>query len=373
MQPKINCPQCGETIDVNDLVFQQVSGEIKEEYSRKALAERKILEAEIRKSVSDEKEQELLVYREELKQKVEQVKNLNRTKAELEKLKREKEELRSTIEAEAQVTVTETLNKERTKILLEIEEKNKMKLAEREHIIEQLKIQLKDAQRRVEQGSMQLQGEVQELAIESWLEKMFPLDSIEEVKKGAKGADCIQVVNTRLYSNCGRIYYESKRTKDFQNSWIEKFKDDMRLAGAQFGILVTDVYPKGHDRVLQMEGIWICSMSEFKGLSQVVRETVILIHELSLTQENKGDKMTLLYNYLVGSEFKHQIQAIVESFSIMSEDLNAERRAMETLWKKRQKQIDKVLLNTSHMYATIKGIAGPAVATIDVLELTQGK
>lgn len=202
---------------------------------------------------------------------------------------------------------------------------------------------------------------------------MFPLDTIEEIKKGARGADCIQIVNTRSQQDCAKIYYESKRTKEFQIGWIEKFKADMRQIGAQFGILVTEAYPKDHDRMLQIDGVWVCSVSEFKGLCQVIRETAILLHSYSVSQENKGEKMHMLYEYLVGPEFRQQIEAIVEGFTQMSDDLTSERRAMEGLWKKRQKQIDKVLLNTTHMFSTVKGIAGPSVASIELLELKSEK
>ncbi len=198
---------------------------------------------------------------------------------------------------------------------------------------------------------------------------MFPLDSIEEIKKGARGADCVQIVNTRTHQACSKIYYESKRTKEFQVGWIEKFKADMRQIGAQFGIIVTEAYPKGHDRMVQMEGVWVCSMSEFKSLCQVIRETAVLLHSYSVSQENKGEKMNMLYDYMVGPEFRQQIEAIVEGFSQMSEDLAGERRAMEAIWKKRQKQIEKVVLNTTHMFSSVKGIAGPSISSIELLEL----
>jgi hypothetical protein len=236
-------------------------------------------------------------------------------------------------------------------------------------VIKQLNDQLLDAQRKAQQGSMQVQGEVQELAIEEFLRNSFPFDSINEIKKGARGGDCIQVVNTPTRMNCGTIYYESKRTKDFQPSWIEKFKHDVRTLKAMFGVLVTEVMPKDMPRMGLRDGIWICTFEEFKGLCTVLRQSVILMGDALASQENKGDKMQLLYSFLTGNEFRHNVEAIVEGFTAMHNDLNSEKRAMESIWKKREKQIEKVLLNTTHMYSSIKGIAGTAVADIRALEL----
>lgn len=216
---------------------------------------------------------------------------------------------------------------------------------------------------------MQTQGEVQELAIEEWLAEKFPLDSIEEVKKGARGADCLQVVNTRTRRNCGSIYYESKRTKTFQAGWIEKFKADIREKNANVGVLVTEVMPADMERVGMKDGIWICTYEEFKGLCSVLRESIIQISNALVTQENKGDKMSLLYDFLTSNEFRLQVEAIVEGFTQMRLDLESEQRSMRSIWKKREKQIDKVLLNTTDMYGSIKGIAGNAVQSVSLLEL----
>lgn len=255
----------------------------------------------------------------------------------------------------------DAIKKEQEKIEMRELEYRK-KLEDQRKLIEEL-------ERKSGQGSMQLQGEVQELALEEFLKTNFPLDTIEEIKKGQRGADCVQWVNTYTKERVGSIYYESKRTKDFQPTWIEKFKADMREKGAQFGVLVTEVMPKDLSRLGQKDGVWICTFEEFKGLSQVLREAVILLDLASASQENKGDKMVMLYDFLTGQEFRMQIEAIVEGFTQMNEDLNSERRAMEAIWKKREKQISKVILNTHHMYGSIKGIAGNSVFSLPSLEL----
>lgn len=199
------------------------------------------------------------------------------------------------------------------------------------------------------------------------------MDIINEIKKGARGADCLQTVNTRTKQNCGTIYYESKRTKDFQKSWIEKFKNDIREKNANIGVLVTDVMPADMDRMGLKNGIWICNYEEFKGLCFVLRESIIQISNALVSQENKGDKMSMLYDFLTCNEFRLQIEAIVEGFTQMKTDLDKEKKAMISIWKIREKQIEKVTINTISMYGSIKGIAGNAIGTVRALELPEGE
>jgi len=199
------------------------------------------------------------------------------------------------------------------------------------------------------------------------------LDSIEEIKKGARGGDCIQVVNTRSRQNCGKIYYESKRTKDFQPSWTEKFKADMREKGADIGVLVTEAMPSDLERMGIKDGVWICSYEEFKGLCAVLRESVIQLSLAVASQEGKGDKMHMLYDFLTSNTFKMQVEAIVEGFSQMKADLESEKRSMQRIWKQREKQIEKVITNTIDMYGSIKGIAGNAIQPVKALELPAGE
>lgn len=378
----IECPKCGATIDVNEVLSHQIEEGLRAAYearlsderrkfeataAERLAAERKQIEARLRKSFDEENSGRLKSMEEELARKSEQVKDLHRTKSEVERLKREKEEMRDSIEAESQRKLNETLASERARIQKAAEDGARMKLSEKENVIEQLRVQLQEAQRKADQGSMQVQGEVQELAIEEWLRDSFPLDTIGEVKKGARGADCLHTVNTRTRQNCGAIYYESKRTKDFQPGWIEKFKADMRAKGATAGVIVTEAMPRDMERMGMRDGVWICSFEEFKGLSAVLRESVVQISNAVVAQENRGDKMTLLYDYLTGHEFRMQIEAIVEGFVQMKTDLDSEKRAMEGIWKKREKQIEKVLLNTTHMHGAIRGIAGAAIPAVPQL------
>jgi len=411
---KIQCPGCGIEIDVNDILYHQVDEQLKKEYrdelkkekdkfdSRSSalekereelLAEKARQEEEIAEKVNDEvkqkvKEKELALkkklkaeaeeeqssalssLREELDEKSSKIKELNKTSIELEKIKREKDELEESLKLESERELNKKLQEEKEKIKKDESAKNELKLRELEKKLADQKLLTEEMQRKHEQGSMQTQGEVQELAIEEWLEAKFPLDVIQEIKKGERGADCLQIVNTRTHQNCGTIYYESKRAKSFQSNWIEKFKADIRDKNANIGVLVTEVMPTDMERLGLKDGVWVCSFDEFKGLCTVLRESVIKISSAIVTQENKGDKMGMLYDFLTSNEFKLQIEAIVEGFTQMQSDLISEQRAMRNIWKKREKQIDKVLLNTTDMYGSIRGIAGNAVQTISLLELS---
>lgn len=404
----IECPNCGNSIDVNELLYHQVDEQLKKQYQEdlgrerqkfqdqsKALrdqretlerekteaddkvrlaiqdglnAEKKRLRDSIRAEVSAEQSEKDHLLQEELNLKTTQLKDLNKTKAEFARLQREKDELKASLEAEAEKRLNERLIEDREKVRKEEEGRAQLNIAERDKVIEQLNLQLKDMQRKAEQGSMQLQGEVQELAVEEWLASEFPLDTIDEVKKGARGADCMQIVNTRSRQNCGTIYYESKRTKGFQPGWIEKFKQDIRERGADIGVLVTESMPSDMPRLGLREGIWICTFDEFKSLCLVLRESVVRLSAAVTTQDNKGDKMGMLYDFLTGNEFRLQVEAIVEGFTQMQTDLESEKRSMALIWKKREKQIQKVVINTTHMYGSVKGIAGNAIQSVALLE-----
>lgn len=410
---KVKCPNCGYEFDVSEILYHQLEEKLKKAFNAERVKERNALKEKesslqerldqveekekslqqridsdvkerlkeetdkLRKEAQAEAEEaqaeRIEAMREELKEKSEQVKELNKSRAEIERLKRDMSEQKDKIEAENQQKFTETLRVERERIKKETRDQTELKLKEKDTLIEQLNTQLQDAQRKAEQGSMQMQGEAQELVIEEWLRTAYPLDTVEEIKKGAQGADCLQIVNTRSRANCGSIYYESKRTKSFQPAWIEKFKNDIREKKADIGVLVTEAMPQDMDRMGMRDGVWICSLEEFKGLSAVFRENVIRISSLASTQVNKGTKKEMLYDFVTGPEFRMQVEAIVEGFTQMQTDLLSEKRAIQAQWKKREKQIEKVLLSTSGMYSSVRGIAGNSVQPVKMLEFETGE
>lgn len=406
---QIECPQCGTSIDVSSALAEhlrkeneatlseerlklrqakeaidarqgQVESEVQKKLSEQLATEKAILAKELATEkvtlaktlagdLDKQYQQRLESMNKELESKSEQLKKLNILEAQNLALAREKGELESKYKLEAQKQINDSVAQERQNVRKQVEEENELNKKELEKTIHDLGQKLKDAQKRAEQGSMQLQGEVQELAIEEFLATEFPFDTISEIQKGVRGGDCIQTVNTRQSIGCGTIYYESKRARNFGGEWIAKFKEDIRQKNADIGVLVTEVYPTGMTRMGMKEGIWICSFPEFKALCFVLRDTLIRVDKAVTTSKNKGDKMGLLYDYMMGNEFKLQLESIVEAFVTLQSELASEKRAMARIWKKREKQINRVIISTSELYGSVQDIAGAALPTIDLLAL----
>jgi len=277
-----------------------------------------------------------------------------------------------TREQELELEIQRKLVEERSKLAevvkKEEEEKNKlreaefqMKLREKDMQLEAQHKLVEEMRRKAEQGSMQMQGEAQELELEEMLKSTFPFDVVSEVGKGVRGADCIQTIRNNYGQECGKIIYESKRTQAFSEEWIEKLKADMRSQGADVAVLVTQTMPKGMEYFGERNGVWICDFADVKALVYVLRDLVLRVYTAGKSQENKGDKMTLLYNYLVSAEFAEQWRAIREGFMGMKVSIQKERDQMEKLWKAREKQLEKVLLNAAHIRGSIEGISGMEV------------
>jgi len=323
------------------------------------------LEGNLRKSISADFETKLQMLEGNAKDNEEKLK-LAREK-ELEFLRREQG--LKVKEEEMELAFQRKMQEQRNELVEQIRkqeaEKNSIKDTEHQLRLKELEKQLDDQKklaeemkRKAEQGSMQLQGEVQELILEELLRSNFPFDLIEEVGKGVRGADCVQVVRNQFGQECGKIIYESKRTKDFGGDWIEKLKKDMRSMGVDVAVIVSQCYPKGMDCFGQKDGVWICSFEEVNAVAYVLRDGILRLSSAMKSQENRGDKMHMLYDYLTGAEFSEQWKAIREGFMSMKLSIQRERDAMERLWKAREKQLEKVLLNATHIRGSIEGIAG---------------
>jgi hypothetical protein len=269
---------------------------------------------------------------------------------------------------EARSQLSETIRKEESERSTLKETEYQLRLKEMEKQLEDQRKLAEEMRRKAEQGSMQLQGEVQELALEEMLRQSFPFDEVVPVGKGIRGADCVQVIRNNYGQECGKIIYESKRTKDFSKEWVEKLKADMRSQGVDVAILVTQAMPKDMSHFGEKEGVWICTFTEVKALAYVLRDGIIKISGAVKTQENKGDKMHMLYGYLTSGEFAEQWKAIREGFLSMKLSIQRERDTMEKLWKGREKQLEKVLLNAAHIQGSIEGIAGTDSVDLKLLE-----
>lgn len=391
MSTEIKCPNCGNVFEPTEAIRDQVEKELRskavewqqkknEEYLLKLDEEKKKitqnLEENLRRSIAGDFEVKLKMLEENKRDADEKLK-ISRQK-ELEFLKLE-QELKTRTE-ELDLTVQQRLQEEREKLSVELRklEEQKMVARDQEHQlkIKELEKQLEDQKklaeemrRKAEQGSMQLQGEVAELALEKMLQEAFPHDSVDEVRKGAEGADCVLTVRNNKGEECGKIIFESKRTKTWQNVWVEKLKTDMRKEQADLAILVSQVYPRGMECFGEREGVWVASFKEVLHLTIALRNALIRISEVRQSEENREGKMQMLYNYLTGVEFRQKMEAIVEGFTAMRNSITRERVQMEKLWKEREKQLEKVLMSTSGLYGSIKGIAGASVQEIPLLEM----
>lgn len=391
MSTSITCPNCQTSFEPTAAIAQSVKDELTKEYNQKwqqlskekEQAWQKERQEMLRKADEDKRTAEAAL-RKELEQKVgadyemklRLLEDANKTNESKLAEAREKEmdflrkmqELK-TREQELELTMQRKMIEERERlseaIKKETEEKNSLQRTEYEMKLKEASKQLEDQRklieemkRKSEQGSMQLQGEVQELALEELLRSSFPFDLVSEVGKGKRGADCILIVRNSYGQECGKIIFESKRTKDFGKDWTEKLKADMRSEGAELGVIVTQALPDGITSFGQKDGIWICTFQDATVLVNILRELVLKVSLANKSQENKGDKMTLLYNYLTSSEFAQQWNAISEGFGNMRQSIQRERDQMEKLWKAREKQLEKVLLNAAHIRGSIEGIAG---------------
>jgi hypothetical protein len=391
------CPNCGTVFDAGEALQKHMEIELKNKFAEqekqnteKLEIYKKQLQIEKEKFEQEEKKKMWAIAQAEAKKRADE-KNSVELKALLEdnKLKQQlildaqKKELELLKKGNQMKFEQEQLKFKLEKEMLEktksIEEKAKKQKDEEFELVKkeyekkldnQMNL-VKEMQRKAEQGSMQLQGEIQELEIESILARTFPYDEIEEVKKGIRGADAIQTVKNEFGQKCGQIIFESKRTQNWGGDWIEKLKTDQRETGAEIAVLVTQTMPKDMDRFGELDGVWVCGYNEVKGLVFVLRQILIRTQQAKSTNENKTDKMSLLYSFLTSSQFKQQMEAIVEGFSNLKSELDREKRAMQRIWKEREVQIEKVIGNTIDMYGSIKGIAGNAISSIKSLELPE--
>ena len=380
MATNIKCPNCGHQFEPNEIIREEVEKELRTKMTEWQLQKQKQFDAQLteernkieksaeetlRKSIGADFENKLRHLEKNNAEYEEKLKEARKQQVEF----LQKEQELKNKEAELELSVQKKLQEEREKLSESIRKLEEQRIAAKEtefnlrikEMEEKLEVQRKLAEemkRKAEQGSMQSQGEAQELALEELLSSSFPFDIISEVGKGVRGADCIQTVRNNLGLECGKIIYESKRTNAFSNEWIEKLKTDMRNMGADVAVIVTQAMPKDMDRFGEKEGVWVCSFSEVKAIAYMLRDGIIKIFTASKNQENKGDKMHMLYGYLTSNEFGEQWKAIREGFMSMKLSIQKERDAMEKLWKSREKQLEKVLLNAAHIRGSIEGISG---------------
>lgn len=375
MGTEIKCPNCGNHFELNESLKNEVEKELrgkmvdwqkkKEEEFEK---QKKLLLDDAIKKAGEETAAKMRALEEEAKIKTQQLQDLQKKELDLMRDKNALEEKQKNLEVEIEKRFLEKRKEIEETTIKREQELFDLRMKEKDVQLESMKKTIDDLKRKSEQGSMQTQGEAQEILLEEIIKDQFPFDLVEEVGKGVEGADCIQTVRNNIGIACGKIIYESKRTKGWSNNWIDKLKADKRNTGADVAILVTQTFPKDMDGFGEKDGIWVCNFSEVGGVAHLIRNGIIKVYEASKAQEGKGDKMQMLYDYLTGNEFRGQMEAIMEGFMAMKQGITKERMQMEKIWKEREKQLEKVLLSTSGMYGSVKGIAGSSVGDIPLLD-----
>jgi len=400
----IQCPNCKHEFPIENALSQKIEDDIRGKYLKrynedkqklesekvqlareseqlKLLAENqeKILEDKLRlaksqlqqeaiKKAASEMQLHMEMLNKELTEKSQKLKDSQAKELELMQKEKQIKEREEGMKLEMEKQMLERQKEIEDRVKKMESERSDLKIKELEKKLADQVDLAETMRRKAEQGSMQLQGEVLELALEELLRSSFPFDTIDEVAKGVKGADCVQNVKNNVGQLCGKIIYESKRTKAFTNEWIEKLKKDMRAQQADIAVIVTETLPKDMESFGFKDGVWICRFSDVKPLSLILRDSLVKIYGAVVSQENRGDKMQLLYNYLTGNEFRQNIEAVMEGFMDLRSGIIKEKMQMEKMWKEREKQLDKVLLNTTQFYGSIKGIAGNAIGDIKLLE-----
>jgi hypothetical protein len=408
MSTTITCPNCSTQFEPTDALRDQLQKDLRKQMQDWKVQQLKDFEQKEKELQQLREEQEIafekklseqrnllassIAKEQELKfaaQFEAQIKHLNQTNIDNEarlKEAREKEldflkkmqELQNK-EQELDIKMQQQLLEARTELsqLVRKEEEEKFKIKEQEfqfkikeveHQMEQQRKLTEEMRRKAEQGSMQLQGEVQELLLENMLRQKFPFDIIEEVGKGVRGGDCVQIVRNQYGQECGKIIYESKRTNAFSKDWIEKLKADMRSTGCDLAVIVSQSLPKDIETFGMMDGVWICSYKEAATTALVLREQILKVHQVMQNSENKTDKISLLYSYLTSNEFSEQWKAMREGFQSMKNSIQKERDAMEKLWKMREKQLEKILLNAAHIKGSVEGISGSSNIDFDLID-----
>ncbi len=336
---------------------ESFQSQVDEEVRKKLSAEKSVLEKTLRKQVEDEKSEQVKALELELNAKSEQLKELNKTKADLARLQREKDELKGQVEADAERKFNELLAQERERIKTTEAEKVKLDVLKRDKLIADLQQRLDETQQKLEQGSNKLTGETTEQELRDFLRQAYPIDSIEDVASGVKGADVMQIVRNSLGNPSGTILYERKQTQAFNKEWLSKLKNDGRQAKADVLVLVTATMPKGMPDTHLNEGVWVCEPDDLPLLTMLLRDGLVKQATAIIGQQNKGDKMTMLYDYLLSNDFKNHILGILDSFKKMDKTLHQDRDAAMKRFAEREAHILQAKQSILSFWGRVEGIA----------------
>ncbi len=364
-----------KALQEREATLQKAKESLDEEVAAKLQRERAGIAAEEAKKAKralendlDQRAKEITELQEILKQRDMKLAEAQKAQAEVTRKQRELEDAKRELELTVAKRVQAELDAACDKAKKDAEEELKLKVLEKEQTIVSMQRQIEDLKRRAEQGSQQLQGEVQELEIESLLSSRFPRDMIQSVPKGEFGGDVLHRVVGPLGQPCGTILWESKRTKNWSDTWLPKLREDQRTAKAEIAVIISQALPKDVETFDLVDGVWVAHPRVLLPIAITLRNTLIEVASARQASEGQQTKMEMVYQYLTGQRFRQRIQAIVEAFSSMREDLDRERKAITKQWAKREEQIDRVMQATVGMYGDLQGIAGKTLQEIEGLE-----
>lgn len=329
------------------------------------LQKEKDLELELQRRLN----RELEVFRLELDKKTKELEEARKLELEYRRKENELLQKEQNLELEVQRRLSEERKQIQDMLRQSIHTEFELRLREKEETISSLQRKIEELNLKLQMGSQQLQGEVQEIVIEEQLRATFPFDTIEPVPKGIRGADIVQKVRNRFGEICGVILWESKRTNNWSNDWVPKLKEDQRELGAELSVIVSRALPKEITSVGMLDGVWVCDFDSYIGLAMALRENLIQVHNVRTSLAGRETKMEQIYNYICSEQFAQKVRAIVEAFVNMKNDLDKERAAMEKHWKKREEELAKVIKNTSRIYGELEALVGNQLPTIEYLKL----
>lgn len=354
--------------EAKDNIDEEIAGRVKEEAVKITANEAKKAKMVLGTKL-DQKSKEVTDLQDVLAERDKKLAEAQKAQAELIKKQRELDDAKREMDLTIEKRVQEGLSATRDQARKEVEGELNLKVAEKEQTITSMQKQIENLKRRAEQGSQQLQGEVQELELESLLGAQFPFDNIEPVPKGEFGGDTLQRVINSNGQACGTILWESKRTKNWSDGWLTKLRDDQRTAKAEIAVLISRTLPKDVDIFAMVGGVWVTHPRSAIPVAIILRNTLIEVASSRQAVEGQQTKTELIYHYLIGPRFKQRVEAIVEAFSSMKEDLDKEKKAIMKQWSKRETQIDRVMQSTVGMYGDLQGIAGKTLQEIEGLEM----
>ena len=376
----ITCPSCGKQIALSRALRAEIENSLQDEFRGRERALRDELQARRDEDVARaEKEaakkaetrvgRDLAELREQLRDQAAQIADARRVEVALRKRERELEKQ----QADLEVTVARTLDAERAKLVAEAEtrvaEHHRLKEGEKDRQLADLRRQIEDLRRKADQGSQQTQGEAGEDRLETLLRDAFPQDEVTGIGQGLRGADLHQIVVNSRGARCGAILWECKNAKNWSDAWIAKLKNDQRALHADLAVLVSTTLPKGCATfALLTEGVIVTGFACAATLASVLRVQLQQIAQARQSAATKEEKLELLYRYLSGVEFRQRVEAVVDAFAKMRDELDQERRAAERQWARRAKQIEAVTFNISGMYGDLQGLV-PALPALRLLEL----